>query len=188
MVLDPTREHLDSLSQSLIEAELSFDIWWEILNSETALDYIIELDRYSMFLRQTLDAHFQRLVVTLYRVFENNKKSINIPKLLQELYSNNGLSENTRIEINKLREKINKVWRKITILRSNIYGHRSNKLSLDDSFNRAFLKPKDIKSLFTSSQKLLKLLYLEIYNLDYVFNLEATTDTRMLFHDLKKLR
>ena len=171
MESDCFRESLDSLAQSLIEASLSFDIWWEITNLETGSDFIIELDRYSLFLRQSLDAHFQRLIITLYRIFETNKKTTNIPNLIKELT-----------------ETINQTWKKIVILRSNVYGHRSKKLLLSDSFNKANIKPNELELLIVRSQTLLRHLYLEVYNLDHAFNLESVSDTRALFQDLKKLR
>lgn len=188
MLLDYIRGDLDSLSQSIIDAELSFDIWWEVLISDSKLDYIVELSKYPTFFQPTLDAHFERLVIALYRAYENNNKTINIRKLLKELYSENKVSKNIQDEIDQLQIRIEELWTKITILRSNVYAHRNDKLPLEDSFNKAELKPEDLKVLITLCQKLIKVLYLEIYNLDFIFNLEAKATTRMLFQDLKQLR
>lgn len=185
--MNDIRDQLDSLKQTLSEASMSFDIWWEIKNRETGPKYQEEIKRYSMFFQSTIYAHFLTAVISLYRLFEKNNKTINIPRLLSLLENEKKLSPQTSIDILKLQREIDKNWKKICIVRSNVFGHRSAKLNPQESYDKAGLQPDTFIELIDHTKKVLHHIYLDLFEEDHVFNLDAKKSTKALLHDLSKV-
>lgn len=182
--MDDLRNDLADIKQTLLEAKWSYEIWWELKGNETGPKYHDDIHRYSLFFQSTIFAHLSTLLVCLHRLYENRKDTVNIPKLLNKIYKVNDIKRETLSEIKELETEIQPKWKKVCILRSNVYGHRSASLTPQQTYKMADLCPEEIESLIKNLQNLIQVLYRELYQENPHFEGSALDDTRRLMNDI----
>jgi len=177
--------YIRSLQETVTVAALNFEIWWVYKSSETRPKYIESMNRYVGFFQASIHAHFVANVIALYRLYENNKSSINLNRLLRMLpqEKKNMLPPDfdSRMECAK------EIWKKISIVRNNCFGHLNGEASVSDSFRRAALRPDEMKELMELTKRILNDITHVWNGSVHAFNMNAYDDTIRLLDDLNAL-
>lgn len=175
------------LHNAIIVAQLNYEIWWTYKEKQSRKRFVDILNAYPLFFQTSLHAHFVGMIIALYRLFETRNNSVNMPQLMDLLEKEGSIPES---EVNRFKNEIKTIrplWVKVSILRNNLFGHRSNALDNNEIWKKAKVTPNEFKKLIDESKKVTN----EITSLwdrsGHAFNLSATEDTVELLGDLKKL-
>ena len=184
---DEFTENVKELQNALTVAGLNYEIWWVYKEKESRKRFVDTLNTYPLFFQTSLHAHFVAMIVSIYRLYETRKDTINMPQLIKKLKNQNTISNQDIKRIKSDIEQIKPLWVKVSVLRNKMFGHRSNALDHDGIWEEANVTPNQFKKLIDESKRILN----EITSLwnrsGHAFNLTATKDTVELLEDLKRL-
>ena len=184
---DELTENVNELQNALTVAGLNYEIWWVYKEKESRKRFVDTLNTYPLFFQTSLHAHFVAMIVSIYRLYETRKDTINMPQLIKKLKNQNTISNQDIKRIKSDIEQIKPLWVKVSVLRNKMFGHRSNALDHDGIWEEANVTPNQFKKLIDESKRILN----EITSLwnrsGHAFNLTATKDTVELLEDLKRL-
>lgn len=180
-------QHVRELRNAVIVAELNYEIWWIYKEKQSRKRFVDTLNAYPLFFQTSLHAHFVAMIIALYRLFETRNDTINMPKLVS-LFENEGSFPHKEIQRFKSEiKKIKPLWIKVSILRNNLFVHKSNALDNDDIWKKARVTPNDFKKLIDESKRVINEITSVWDRSGHAFNLSATEDTLELLDDLKRL-
>jgi hypothetical protein len=180
-------KYVRELRNAIIIAQLNYEIWWIYKEKQSRQRFVDTLNAYPLFFQTSLHAHFVAMIISLYRLFETRSDSINLPQLVDLFESEGSISDN---EIQRFRREIKllrPLWVKVSVLRNNMFGHRSNALDNDDIWKKAKVTPNEFKKLIDGSKRVVNDMTSKWDYSGHAFNLSATEDTVDLLEDLKKL-
>ncbi len=183
MNTDNIKDTLNELSDDLKDASLSYDMWRELTDANNMDDFKEVLHEHSFFFQTIIHANLVTFIITLYRLFENKNNTINIPNFISEIYESKSLPDSINNRIMKYVDEITDTWKKICILRSNVFGHKSRKLNPESAFVKAEITPDQMEKIISDMQDLLNIIRSEIFNTRDTFNEEY----RCSVHDVIKL-
>jgi hypothetical protein len=186
--MDRISAYIDDLRHAVTIAGLNYEIWWIYVEEETRKKYIDSMNKYPLFFQTSLHAHFAALVIALYRLYENNTKTVNIPGLLRIISNDHPFEEKSEEKIAELYEKAKPLFLKVAILRNNAFGHRSSKLTSKDAFAKAEITPNELKQLLETTKELLNEITTNFDNSFHTFNLGAGESVMQLLEDIKENR
>ena len=182
------RKCIKSLFNTIISASFHFDIWWVYKEKDSRARYVDTLNDYFNFFKTSLQAHFLSVVVELYKLFETRKDTINFPRLIKLLNENNLLDPDILKKVEAEKRSLKVLWKKIAILRSELFAHTSIDMSYREVFKKAEITPDNIRDLIDRAKKLLNQISEGLEKNTYIFNLEATRDTVRVLEDLKSIK
>jgi hypothetical protein len=184
---DEIQKNVQELQHAITVAGLNYEIWWVYKEKESRKRFVDTLNAYPLFFQTSLHAHFVAMIVSLYRLYETRKDTINLPQLLRLLKKHGTISIQ---EIRKMESEITQMkplWAKVAVLRNNMFGHRSSVLDYDGVWKKASVTPNQFKKLIDESKRILNEITTQWNRSGHAFNLSATQDTVELLEDLKKL-
>jgi len=187
MTDDEINSNIAEFQHAIVVAELNYEIWWVYKEKDNRAKYLKVLNNYPLYFQTSLHAHFVAMIISLYRLYETRKDTMNLPQLIR-LFKKHSVLAND--EIRNIQSNINSIrplWRKVHILRNNMFGHRSNKLTDDAIWKKADVTPNQFKQIIDDSKALLNRITRLWAKSSHVFNLSATDDTIRLLEDLKRL-
>src|SRR5262249_34437624 len=155
---------------------LNFDVWWVYSGAGNREQYLEVLNRFPMFFQTGIHAHFVALVIALARLFEARRDTINVPALVKLLGSKLSNAEKRRIEA--LIAEALPLWKKVTLIRSNVFAHRNNTWSVEELFRKADLTPNGVRQLIKLSKEIVNALSHNFDRSGHAFNLRADRETR----------
>lgn len=179
--LEVYRYYLKNIIQS---ASLHYEIWWSYKEKDSRKRYVDILNKYLDFFHTSLQAHFLAVVVELYKLFETRKDTANFPALTKFVFEKKIVDKNTKNQIQMKLEEIKPLWKKIAILRSELYAHSSIKLTYPAIFKKAKITPNEIKQLIDLSKDLLNLISSSTMRSHHLFSISASEDTKKILDDL----
>lgn len=177
---------LNELADDLDDASLSFGIWRELTDANNRSDFEEALNDHSLFFQTIIYATLVTLVITLYRLFENRKDTINIPNFVNETYKLKLLSDSTKDIADRSVENISDAWKKICILRSNVFGHKSRKLNPDAAFIKAKITPDQLEKIIVDMQDLVNVIGEEVFGTTFTSSVDLRYDIHNVIKLLKK--
>lgn len=177
--------YIRSLQDTVVVAELNFEIWWVYKSADTRPKYIDSLNHYLGFFQASIHAHFVANIIALYRLYETQRDSININRLLRALPPEKRAKLPSDFEDRMKRAKA--IWKKINIVRNNCFGHLGGENSVSESFKLAALTPNEMKELMGLTRDILNDVTHVWNNSVHAFNLNARDDTIRLLDDLNAL-
>jgi hypothetical protein len=142
----PLDERLNVAAQLLTRARIFYDIWWFYEGADTRPKILGTMNVYSEFFRFDTHAHFVSMVISLAGLFETRSDTINFGALINEAET----APAPKAAVDRARELMTGVAgipSKVAILRSNLFGHRSASLSYAEAFQKADLKPDQLRDL-----------------------------------------
>lgn len=184
---DIIQHNIRELQHAITVSKMNYEIWWVYKEKESRKRYVDTLNIYPAFFKMSLHAHFVAMIVALYRLYETRKDTINLPQLLK-LIKDAGLIPQQ--ELKSIETDINKIkplWKKVAVLRNNMFGHRSKTLEFSDVWKQAQVTPKQFKQLIDESKNILNRITSLQNRSTHLFNLTSTKDTLKLLEDLKRL-
>jgi hypothetical protein len=126
------------------------------------------------------------MVIHLAGLFEVRTNTVNFGALINDAESC-GVSNAAVNEARILMKEVAAIPSKVAILRSNLFGHRSASLSYEAAFQKADLKPDQLRYLTSVGLKIANTL-LRARGLDeQYFHELPRADVRKLINDLEKV-
>lgn len=180
------QHYVDEIRNTINHACWNYEIWW-VYEGKGREQYLDVMNQYLMFFRESIHAHFVALIIALYRLFEPRKDTCNFPELIKLFEREKIIDTKTRKYIEPDYQKAQCLWKKVAILRNNIYAHRKNKMSYKEIYAKAKITPNQIRDLIALSKKIINTLTMLWNNNTYAFYLSATGNTKQLLTDLKKI-
>ena len=178
--------YIYELRQAVSWAALNYEIWWVYKGEETRPQFVGAMNRYNVFFRTSIHAHFVSLLMALYRIYETRSDTYNLPRCIKLLREHGTLDSKKLDELDHLYQDAKSLWVKVCILRNEAFGHRSLNLDIGDVFKKAAVKPTDLKALVEKTKLLLNVLSLAVDDSVHAFNTGAREDTIQLLEDLSK--
>lgn len=178
--------HIKNLRDTIITANLNYEIWWIYMSKDTRSKYINIMNNYRSFFSTSTHAHFVTMIIVLYRLYETCKNTINIPQLIKLMEQNGYLSDELKKEINTFYPKAKQIWIKVGIIRSEVFAHANKDSNTDKSVRKANIKYRNFKELIELSITILNLLTQNFDKSFHAFTLSAEEDTKNLLDTLLK--
>ena len=179
---------VQELQQAITASRLNYEIWWIYKEKENRKCYVDILNTYPLFFQTSLHAHFVAMIVSLYRLYETRKDTVNLPQLIKLLKTQDSIPNEKLERIEFEIKKIKPLWVKVSVLRNKMFGHRSNVLDHGAIWKEAKVKPDQLKQLIDESKRILNEITLLWNRSPDDFNRSSTEDTLNLLKDLKQLR
>ena len=145
--MDPEKidlQKIETLSQLIVRSRVFFDLWWIYAGADTRNQIIGAYRRWSEFFRFDEHAHFVSCVVHVSAIYETRRDTINLGTVVADCRSIVH-SEKERAEIDGKYEDGKRIAAKVTILRNNLFAHRSLKVGFNEAFQKAGLKPEELR-------------------------------------------
>lgn len=184
---DEIHRNVQELQNALTVAGLNYGIWWVYKEKESRKRFVDILNTYPLFFQTSLHAHFVAMIVSLYRLYETRKNTINMHQLIKLLKNQDSIPNQEIERIESEIKQIKPLWVKVSVLRNKIFGHRSNALDYNEVLKEADVTPNQFKKLIDESKRILNEMTSLWNGSRHAFNLSATKDTVELLEDLKKL-
>jgi len=173
------------LAEAVRLASLNFDVWWVYTAKDSRNQYIGAMNKYPTFFRMSIHAHVVAIVIALYRIFETRKDTYNVRRLVALLEENHVIAEPERAKVNQLLREAQPPWRKITIVRSDVFAHRKKGSTVEQSFKKAHLSPNEMRHLIELSKDIVNTLSHAFDRSSFAFNLNAEGDTKRMLDALR---
>jgi|SRR5690554_4285712 len=186
------KEYLEALRNMVQEARLHHEVWWIYKSTETRPKYLDVMNRHLMFFWASIQAHMIGIVTSLYMLYETRKDTRNIPTFMARLKESGLLEESSIRELEALCAQARPLWIKVSILRNNVYAHKSSKHTINDAFELAGVSSDEMIELIDISEKILQKIGAEVLDTHYVFNLSSRRstigmlDSLLAYHGLQK--
>jgi len=182
----PIDERLERAAQLIVRSRIFLDIWFYFESKDTRPAIIDTMNRFSEFFRFDPHAHFVAFIVHIAALFEKRRDTINLPDLARELKQSNLISAQAAADIRALLCQADQLAPKVTILRSNLFAHRSATLSYDGAFKKAAITPGQMRDLTEIALKIVNQLLSARGLGDHSFNTLARDDAEAMLKALKE--
>jgi AbiU2 len=173
------------MKQEVIVLQGCFDAWWLIAGKPTRKKYLSALQDYNAFFLFGQHAFFTAFIVVAYKIWDKRDKDVlTIHRLAAEAEKISGFWEGADAKLDNLKRKRDRgerVWRKIGILRNEYFAHLNIDRPLLDVFKKAEVKPNELRSLVEASKDIVNSISYQIDRSSHVFNVTPKYDgTRLL--------
>lgn len=185
---DKARKYINGISNTITSASLHFDVWWVYKEKDSRAKYVDVMNEYLNFFTTSLQAHFLSTIVELYKLFESRSDTVNFPRLIKLLRDNRILEPKIQLRVEEERASLAILWKKIAILRSELFAHTSIDLTYRQVFKKAGITPNNIKDLIERSKNLLNEISEGLEKNTYIFDIKATDDTIRVLDDLMSIK
>lgn len=148
--MKPSSDSIQDIKGQVTELTWSYAIWWELSYVQNRTRFKAVLQAYPNFFEAVRLSMEQGFCVTTYRLFDKEARATSLIKLIQNLKKSDEMLAQqlgSRIDANK------ELLKKIQIIRQNVYGHRNEKLSPKDAYQKARLKPNEMKAILLLVQE-----------------------------------
>ena len=177
-------EQLPDILDELRETQQFFSVWRAFTNPENQDAFEQTMKRYPLFFDSVVRAHLSAVIVALYRIYDRGPGSKSLRQLYEDTTSLNILEQKVIEKTSRLDSEIQAIWKKVCILRSNVFGHRSAKLSPEEAFEKAGLSPNELAEMIQLAQRLFNFISRTLTRSSHAFNLSATRDVSKLMKRL----
>ena len=151
-------ERIDVAAQLTKRAKIFYDVWWLYEGTDTRPIYLASMNRFSEFFRFDSHAHFVSLVIHLAGLFESRSDTINFPVLVAEAENLSLVNAAAIAQARTVLDQIASLPSKLTILRSNLFAHRSARLFYKEAFEKADITPDQVRDLAVAALRIANLL------------------------------
>ncbi|MBL8200994.1 MAG: hypothetical protein JNK40_08490 [Chromatiales bacterium] len=181
----PLERRLSQSAQLAKRAAIFHDIWFYYEGANTRSSILDTMQNYSEFFRFDAHAHFIALVVHLYALFESRSNTINFPSLVREAERSEVFSAEAIIKAKGILAIAEPLFTKVSILRNNLFGHRSAHLSYKEAFTKAAISPDQLRELAAYGLQIANLLLNARGLAEQEFHSLSLEHTKRLLSDLK---
>ncbi len=140
--------------------------------------------RYSEFFRFDPHAHFVAFIVHIAALLEKRNDTINLPRLAKEVKESGLISTQEAAKVDALLGQAAPLASKATILRSNLFAHRSAALSYSEAFKKAVVTPNELRDLTDIALNIVNCLLVVRGRKGHVFNTLPLTDAEAMLKAL----
>ena len=180
--------HIAALRHSVAVASVNYDIWWVYKSKKYRPKFVDTMNHYLGFFDTSIHAHFVALLVALYPLYETRRDTFNIPRLLKILEAEHVISPKAVAYLAMLHSEAKPLWVKVGVLRNEAFGHRSDSLTIAQTFKKARVTPNELKRLVQLTKRFLNKVTRELDGSVHAFNSSGTEATVRVLRDLKAHR
>lgn len=180
-------QKLEVISQVAARARIYFDIWWIYEGAPTKQTYLETMNEYSEFFRFDSHAHFVTMVLYLGQLFETRQGTLNLTSIAKEAEQSVALSQDDVVAAADKLAAAKPLAKKVTILRSNLFAHRSSSLSYADVFRKAEITADQLRELTEAALSVTNKLRRAAGKEDKVFHALSREDVEDLLETLKSV-
>lgn len=186
MVDEEVRKKAWRLGQLVMRARSHYEIWWTYIGADTRPKYVNTMNRYVDFFRFDEHANFVALVMYLSQLFEERRETLNLAGVVAEAEVA-GVERSFIDTAGSALVTAKPIWKKVVILRSNLFAHRSGKLSYEAAFELAEITPDDLRDLAQLGLEVINPLCKGLGMDEFEFVAESGADTVRLLEDLGRV-
>jgi hypothetical protein len=183
-------EYMIEMTRSeIIQAKLSWDIFWVFSNNRDRPKYVKVLNNDLMFFSPSIGAHYRNAMVTIGKIFDGDLRAMGLPRIIRDAVDQGRLKADTHRKINAKLSRQSKLISKYSILRNNVVAHVSGKISREDAYKKANLRFNDFQKLLHLGFSILSQIKSDVSGESlHDWNLfSATRSTRKLLDKLQKI-
>jgi len=141
--------------EAVADAFLNFELWLAFEDPDLE-KFRPAFRRYSGYFAVARHAHLFTAVVSLYRLFETRPDTVNLDRLLESLEQERpGFRAGLPLDSTKV-SRARAIWRKICVLRNEVFAHRNRELSVADSFGKASLSKAEVLELIDLCKRMVE--------------------------------
>lgn len=144
------------------------------------------MNNFSEFFRIDEHAHLVALVTHLAALFETRGDTINFAALVCEARRHNLVSEAVIASAASVLRSVSPLRSKVSILRSNLFAHRSASLSYKAAFELAAVTPFELRDLTDAGRKIANILLVARGQPTVAFTSFTNEHTKAMLHALGK--
>jgi hypothetical protein len=150
-------EKIALLQQLTMRAYIFHQIWWIYEGVDTKPKFDAAYHDFSEFLRFDCHAQWVSMIMYLSLLFEARRDTVNLRALIQEA-ATAGVPAAQIDTATQILKQADHLAKKVAILRSNLFAHRSAELSYEDAFRKAEITPNQLRELAEASLRALNVI------------------------------
>jgi hypothetical protein len=178
----PLPERAKSAAQLAVRARALYDIWWLYESVDTRPRYASTINTYSEFFRYDIHALLVAMTVHVCMLYDKDNRTIGLMHLIKEVEQQNGKSARLA-SARTLADQVKATVKSMTFLRNHVFAHRNASIRYDGAFQKAAVKPNDIRDLIDISLKIANKILVELNERELIANPYVVEQTkRMLDH------
>jgi hypothetical protein len=143
--LPPLNDRLERAAHLVVRSRIFFDIWFYFEGKDTGPAIIDTMRRFWAFFQYDPEAHFVSFVIYIAALFDKRRNTISLPHLVKD--ARQSIRNADVVEVDALLAQANPLATKVTILRNEVFAHRSATISYDDAFKEADVTPDQLRDL-----------------------------------------
>jgi len=178
---------IDELRHSVITAELNYQIWWVYKEKASRQRFASTMNRYSPFFQTGIHAHFVAYLISIYRLHEKRRDTVNIPHFVEMIEKTGILQAQTIATARKFMAQAKPLWVKAGILRNELFAHRAKTHDIAEVFRKASVKPDELVRLNLLTKQMLNGITSHWNKTAHIFEVDAGKAAARLLEDLRKL-
>lgn len=178
---------VDELRDSVVTAELNYQIWWVYKEQTSRARFVNTMNRYTPFFQTGIHAHFVAYLVAIYRLHEKRRDTVNIPRFIDMVEKAETVNGTVVATAQHLLAEAKPIWIKAGILRNEAFGHRTETQDIADVFSKASVTPDELVHLNTLTKKVLNGVTSHLDKTAHVFEVAAGESATRLLNDLRRL-
>ena len=142
--MKPTGQQIQDIVNQVTELTWSYAIWWELVNSKNRSKFEAAFKQYPNFFAATTFSMQQGVCVIVRRLFDPRKDVLSIPRLVDDLKTTH---PQMAAELKGKIDKHSALVEKCTLLRHKVYAHRDGRLTPENAFKQAQIKPQEFREV-----------------------------------------
>lgn len=176
-------EQLREATHLVKRARIFYDIWWFYEGADTRLRISDILNTYPEYFRFDSHAHFVSMVIHLAALYEKRDGTVNLAGLINQAEVA-GVSKMALDSARALMSKHAAMSSKTAILRSNLFAHRSASMTFAEAFQKAAIKPNDLRDLTVVALNITNILLNDLGMEEECFHVLSREDVEKLISHL----
>lgn len=180
--------YLEETWKMLLNAGMSYRIWWVFRNSKDAPIWNDTVNELPAFFAPTVRSHLVTFIISLGILFDTRKEAISFPKLMILAKKDARVSSRALKKAEQKLAKIDLIAKKVLFQRNNLFAHLNANIDRYEVFKHAPITPNQYKNLIRDGLILLNILSREIQGVVYTDDFdEVERETRKLLETLKTI-
>jgi len=178
-------EQLNILFEILFNARSNYDVWWIYVNKDDRLKYFRVQFHYKEFFETIGRANITTVIIELYKLFDKSNKALSLNKIIKDAQRINIIDKKDFDKLREIMRQAESLWKKIAILRSNLFAHRSKIDTKKEIYRIANITPNQIKELTELGLEILNYIMVKSGKRERQFEAFIVRDTYNVFDGLK---
>jgi len=179
------RGKLNDFFSIIQNAHYSYEIWWILISKDGKGKYFNAYLHFKEFFEPVAYSNLTSMIIALYKLYENRRDTLNFEKLYNKVDKLELLDKNSKNNFMKRQKECKNIWKKVTIIRSNLLAHRNYKLTRNQIYKKAKLSPNQMKRLIELSLKNFNALWLKVEKYPKKLDNFTNRDTLQVLKALK---
>ena len=172
---EEVKTYIERLSDIVYTVKSSYEIWWILVGPDRP-QYTDTLNRYLSFFRSTIDAHYHVIIISLPKLFDKGKRTMNIHRLIKLVKKDDIISNSDFSEIEEKYNRALVICEKVKIIRHEYYAHQAFNVDIKEMYRRAGIKPDEFKELIDLTTNIMNTINSRYNRTQIAYNMLSAED------------